>query len=713
MSMTSTKRRHDCVGSGWLASISGLVLVGLSACQPGGEDGLDTGTEDTTSTGSSSTDDSSTPSADTTDGSSTAASSTSVVDTGSSTTGADSFCGDGIVSGIEECDGTDLRGATCETLGLPGGMLACDVDCFYDHDGCVLMPSSPTLMLSVSAVKQFDFSWDAAPGVDYYRLEESIAPGEPFVQVGGDLVGESVSLTMPLHLRHQASYRLSACNPAGCAGSAEVPVMGSLAEAVGYFKAASGDPHDGLGHTVALSADGSTLAVGIPYEDSSATGIDGDDTDDSATDAGAVYVFVRDNTGAWAQQAYVKAFNTGASDHFGWSVALSDDGSTLAVGAEWESSNATGVDGNPANDLAPASGAAYVFVRDDMGAWSQQAYVKASNTDTYDYFGASVALSGDGNTLAVGAYYEDSSATGIDGNQAIDWMTNAGAVYVFVRDGAGDWSQAAYVKASNTDSDGFGRSVALSGDGQTLAVGAPGEDSKATGNDGNQNSDPAADFNAGAVYVFVVDGAGTWSQQAYVKASTSGQWDGFGASVALSDDGDTLAVGATGEASSATGIDGDQADDSAPSSGAVYVFVRDGMESWAQQAYIKASNTSGALDQFGWSVSLTNDGDMLVVAAHREDSSATGLGGDQANTLAPSSGAAYVLVRDGMGAWAQRAYVKASNAEEDDRFGTSVALSGDGDTLAVGAPREDSNATGIGGDQANDAVFNPGAVYLY
>src|SRR5690606_18167910 len=115
---------------------------------------------------------------------------------------------------------------------------------------------------------------------------------------------------------------------------------------------------------------------------------------------------------------YVKASNTGASgDQFGWSVALSADGSTLAVGAYLEDSAATGVNGDQANDTAGNSGAVYVFTR--SGAiWSQQAYLKASNTGPSDFFGYRVALSADGSTLAVGAYLEDSAATGVDGDQA-------------------------------------------------------------------------------------------------------------------------------------------------------------------------------------------------------------------------------------------------------------------------------------------------------
>jgi len=141
-------------------------------------------------------------------------------------------------------------------------------------------------------------------------------------------------------------------------------------------------------------------------------------------------VFVRDDLEIWTQQAYVKASNTDAGDRFGWSVALSGDGSTLAIGARWEDSNATGIDGDQADNSASFAGAVYVFVRDELDIWTQQAYVKASNTDADDEFGHSVALSGDGSTLAVGAYLEASNATGIDGDQA-DNTAFAGAVYLY------------------------------------------------------------------------------------------------------------------------------------------------------------------------------------------------------------------------------------------------------------------------------------------
>src|SRR6266545_4369977 len=321
-------------------------------------------------------------------------------------------------------------------------------------------------------------------------------------------------------------------------------------------------------------------------------------------------------------QAYVKASNTGAADDFGFAVALSSDGNTLAVGTPGE---ASATSGNPADNTAPSAGAVYVYTRSGT-TWTQQAYIKASNPDAGDQFGTSVALSSDGSTLAVGAIGEDSSAIGIGGIETDNSATNAGAVYVYLRSGT-TWTQQAYIKASNTGGDDqFGISVALSDNGNTLAVGATGKDSALTGTAGIVNETTAGNAapGAGAVYVFTRVGT-AWTQEAYIKASNTGVLDLFGFSVSLSGDGDILAVGAIGESSAATGIGGNQTDNSAADAGAVYVYTRIGT-TWTQQAYVKASNT-GAGDQFGTSAALSSNGNTLAVGATGEDSSATGIGG--------------------------------------------------------------------------------------
>jgi len=622
-------------------------------------------------------------------------------------------CGDGVINMTagEECDGDDLAAGTCEGLGFDVGVLACGAECSYDVNECHVLPGVPVLELSFSQVKRFDFGWEPVVGAEFYRLEESVGPGEPFVQLGSDIVGGAVSHEMPLHLRWEASYRLLACNDGGCNESAVVSVMDSLVGAVGYVKAFNTDSGDWFGHSVALSGDGTTLAVGAPNESSSAVGIGGDGADDSASGAGAVYVYVRDGMGTWSQEAYVKASNTDSGDNFGHSVALSGDGATLAIGAPSERSSARGIGGDGADDSVIDAGAVYVYVRDGMGTWSQQAYVKASNTGLEDYFGYSVALSGDGTTLAVGAPGEDSSAQGIGGDGADDSVIDAGAVYVYVRGGMGTWSQQAYVKAFNTGwGDYFGYSVALSGDGTILAVGGYGEDSGAQGI-GGDGADDSAPY-AGAAYVYVRDKKGTWSHEAYMKASNTGLDDSFGYGVALSVDGTTLAVGAQYEDSSAQGVGGDGADDSASGAGAVYVYVRDGMGVWSQEAYVKASNT-GSYDYFGSSLSLSGDGTTLAVGGYGEDSGAQGIGGDGADDSAPYAGAVYVYARDKNGTWSHEAYMKASNTGLGDYFGYSVALSVDGTTLAVGAQSEDSSATGVGTNRADNSAFSSGAVYLY
>ncbi len=484
-------------------------------------------------------------------------------------------------------------------------------------------------------------------------------------------------------------------------------------------------------------------------------------------DAGARYPITIDPI---AQQAYLKASNTGAGDRFGFSVSAS--GNTVVIGASFEDSNATGVNGDQLNNGSTDSGAAYVFVRSG-GAWSQQAYLKASNTQSTDEFGRSVSVSGD--TIVIGARNEDSDSTGVNGDQSNNATQNSGAAYVFVRSGT-TWSQQAYLKASTVGPGfNFGDAVAVSGD--TIVVGSHGEDSNATGVNGDQSDLSAGD--SGAAYVFVRSGS-TWTQQAYLKASNTGALDWFGLAVAASGDtvvvsayqedsdgssefhngnvnagaayvfarngtawsqqaylkgidtnlangtmggdlfgfsvaasGDTVVVGAFLEDSSATGVNGDQGLEGAAGSGAAFVFVRSGT-TWSQQAYLKSAS-SEAGDTFGASVAIS--GDTVVVGGYGEDSNATGVDGNQLDNSAANSGAAYVFTRIGA-IWSQVAYLKASNSATNDNFGGSVdfaptCVSVSGDTVVVGANLEDSNATGVNGNQGNDGAANAGAAYVF
>jgi len=420
-----------------------------------------------------------------------------------------------------------------------------------------------------------------------------------------------------------------------------------------YLKAANAGASDEFAFAVATSGD--TIVVGARFEDS---GNPANPNDNSAQDTGAIYVFTR-NGASWTQQAYLKAAIRDPGDDFGFAVAI--DGDTIVVGASGEESGT----GDPNDNSRTDSGAAYVFVRNGT-SWSQQAYLKPGNPDVSDLAGRSVAISG--NTIVVGAYNEDSNGSSPNDNSA----SNAGAAYVFVRNGT-SWSQQAYLKAANAGAgDEFGRSVAIVGD--TIVVGAPYEDSSSAANPGNDSF-----TDAGAAYVFTRSGS-SWTQRAYLKAGTVTPGAEFGYAVAL--DGNSLVVGAPGEGGT----------------GAAYVVTGSG-PNWSQQGFLRADN-AGNLDYFGAFVAIS--GDILAVGAPGEDSASASTPSDNSR---PDSGAAYVFTRSGS-SWTQRAYLKADNAGADDLFGTSVAIAGN--TLVVGAPYEDSSST-----TPNESAPNAGAAYVF
>lgn len=308
-----------------------------------------------------------------------------------------------------------------------------------------------------------------------------------------------------------------------------------------------------------------------------------------------------------AEQAKLTAGDGEPGDIFGNRLAI--DGDTAVVGAHLD-------DGQ-----AMQSGSAHVFVRSG-GAWAAQAKLTALDGADDAYFGASIALSGD--TAVVGAPNSNGQGKG------------SGAAYVFVRSGDA-WIQQAKLTASDEAAeDQFGASVVLAG--ETLVVGSP-------------NSDTVAN-QSGSAYVFVRT-SDVWFEEAKLKASDAAANDRFGVSVALS--GDTAVIGATFE------------DDRAVDSGAAYVFVRGG-GLWAEQSKLKASDAASD-DLFGTSIAVAAD--TAVVGALYHD------------TRAVNAGAAYVFVRSG-GAWVEEAILLASDGDVDDRFGSSVAVAAD--TVVVGAP---------------------------
>jgi len=428
---------------------------------------------------------------------------------------------------------------------------------------------------------------------------------------------------------------------------------------VAKLTASDGEANDRFGWSVSISFD--TIVVGAHYND------------DIATNAGAAYVFVRNNQSAddWGQVAKLTASDGAIWDWFGYSVSISCD--TCVIGKPYDAHEGWG------------SGAAYVFVRNNesMDDWGQVAKLTASDSAVSDLFGWSVSISGD--TIVVGAYGDDSSR---------------GAAYVFTRNNqsADDWGQVAKLTAADgADGDEFGRSVSISYD--TIVVGAY-----------------YSDGYRGSAYVFVRNNESMddWGQVAKLTASDGAEYDYFGYSVSIS--GDTIVVGANGD------------DDKGSYSGSVYVFVRNNQsaDDWGQLAKLNVSD-GVADDNFGYSVSIS--GDTLVAGAIgansykgaayiyvtegdawtqiskpvAEDGARWDLFGCSVSISCDTivvgayaddgyMGAAYVFVRnnESMDDWGQVVKLTAADGASCDGFGCSVSISGD--TIVVGAYGKDNNA---------------------
>jgi len=355
------------------------------------------------------------------------------------------------------------------------------------------------------------------------------------------------------------------------------------------------------------------------------------------------------------------------AEQFGHSVDIS--GETIVIGAPRDYRNSQGT---PCNCGLP--GGVHVFKRSG-GIWAREAYLKASNYSKVSDFGYSVSISGD--SIIVGTFSENSSSTGVNGDQSNQLARNSGAAYIFVRNGT-SWSQEAYLKASNTDSgDKFGTSVSV--DGNYAVVGAVSESSSATHPGGNEDDNSASQ--SGAAYVFLRD-SGSWSQQAYLKGSNTGGGTWFGYSVAIHQN--LVVVGApVHQLGSATNE--------------AYVFERTN-QSWSEAVSLNSTVSNLISSDFGASVAVT--GQFVAVGAPRDRN-----GLDEDGDLIHRSGAVHIFEVGGQ-SWDQASFIKASPADEGDVFGTSVAIA---DSLVFsGAPSEDSN-----GQPLDNSLPGSGAAYVY
>lgn len=424
----------------------------------------------------------------------------------------------------------------------------------------------------------------------------------------------------------------------------------------GKLIASDGSKSDRFGNSVAISGDRAIVGASAR-------------SNGTVLNQGAAYVFTR-SAGVWSQQSKLVANDGAEGDQFGISVAISEE--SALVGAYADS-----VNGNE------GQGSAYVF-KNVGGTWNLQTKLTKSDGASGDLFGASVALEGD--TALIGAYLDDVGA-GI----------NQGTVSVFQRANNVWTTQAQLTPDDGSGYEFFGDCLALSGN--TVIVGAPGDNAGAA-------------ITIGAAFVFTRSG-NSWSQEAKLMANDGSSGDRFGDSVGLS--GEIALVGAVFDAFGAN----DQ-------QGSAYIFTRlNGV--WSQQAKLVADDGAKS-DWFGEAVALS--GESAIIGARFADifgrpnqgaayefsringvwqeraklnsglgasfdnfASSMAIFGDTALIAAAGSdvgrntnqGSVYVFVRDKSG-WNFQQVLTALDGAAGDRFGSSVAISGD--TAVIGAPND-------------------------
>jgi len=326
----------------------------------------------------------------------------------------------------------------------------------------------------------------------------------------------------------------------------------------------------------------------------------------------------------------VIASDGAAEDDFGLSVDISGDYAIV------------GADSDDDGDFS--TGSAYIFKRDLMGNWNEVQKLTASDAQFNDLFGTSVSISGD--YAIVGA--ERDSDNGLF----------SGSAYIFKRDAMGNWNEVQKLIASDgAFRDFFGTSVSISGN---YAIVGANED----GDNGEQS---------GSAYLFEMDANGNWNQVQKLTASDGGGIDQFGISVSISSSSERAIIGAYRNTNSAF------------QSGAVYVFDRGFMGNWNETQKLTASDgTENAF--FGWSVSISDSGDMAIIGAEREG-------------FPNGPGAAYIFKRSVLAAsadshWMEVQKLTASDGAGDDRFGSSVSISED--LVVIGAFVDDDDGSGSG-----------------
>lgn len=620
--------------------------------------------------------------------------------------------------------------AACSCFSL---LAACD----GDSGGSIPPPPPPTLTVTASP-QTLSFEWAdelASPDTAYY-LQYSEDGGTRFA--GGSAARATLSVSAHLEDWSNTFVRLAACRGTACSYSNAVALAPLTDNTYAVFNNPFPRSDNGFSRSVALSADGLTLAIAEPGNDARLAGMPDDCDAPSPTNclrnSGAVLVYARRDNG-WVLQATLKASNAGEEDYFGTGLAMSGSGQALVIGAPGEDSNLNGIrvvpaadtcNGvNPAEPCRAESGAAYVFKRNPNNSWSQRVFLKRETPEAGDIFGGRVGISNGFGPLvvAVSAAGEDSGGFGVTGVTPHDCAETlphncrigSGAVLVFEENAEEAWRQAAFLKQQRNDPTAsglpddndigfFGGNLVISGDGKTVAA------VRIDRNDQFASVD------------FFRRGPTVWEEASHYwfNGMTSN-----GLSLSISNAGSRVAVGAPGY------NEGGQA----------FLIAPDSSRIWQIESEI-APPADRTGTGFGQDVTLNDLGTRLAVGAPFHSGAGTGFGEHTQFSCAPAdhadcaqwSGAVHLYEFQG-NAWPLQRTIKSRHNElffdeaatstygvpSADAFGSIVAMSGDGTTLAVSALSDDSGHAGIGGDASDGCELLPvsncmpdsGTVFVY
>ncbi len=320
--------------------------------------------------------------------------------------------------------------------------------------------------------------------------------------------------------------------------------------------ASDGEANNYFGNSVSVSADGTRVIIGAHFDS------------EVASRAGAAYVYRWDGID-WSNESKITALDGAAFDYFGYSVSISATGERVVIGSYQD------------DDKGNQSGSAYIFTLNEE-VWEQTVKISASDGAVNQFFGESVSISGNGNSIIIGAKYDTEH-----GNLS-------GAAYIYKWDGI-DWNESKLAATDIAAGDNFGISVSISYNGDIALIGSHQDD-----NNG---------IDSGSAYIFNLRET-IWEQTAILVATDGAAGDNFGKAVSISDDGNSAIIGAP--------LDDDEGDDS----GSAFIFTLTD-NSWNQTSKLLATE-SGILDgdindYFGESVAISYDGNSVTVGSYLDD----------------------------------------------------------------------------------------------